>query len=272
MKYPSPQLLGPWLLKIAGAALDLALPPLCACCDAQVEKPGTLCAACFAGMGFITPPLCQHCGLPFPSRDRAGQAGLCETCLAAPPPWRHARAAMLYDSKSRVPVLQLKHADRQENAVFLAIHMARAGRALLTEADLLVPVPLHRWRLFRRGFNQSALLARALQRRSGRPVCLDMLQRTRRTRVLGMLSAAERAAELAGAISVRPSRAALPRGKRVLLVDDVLTTGATMGACAQALLDAGASHVDVLVAARVADPRGRDIFDDSRHDNDLDEG
>jgi ComF family protein len=169
-------------------------------------------------------------------------------------------------------ILPMKHADRQENAVVLARHMARAAGPLLAQADVLVPVPLHRWRLFRRGFNQSALLARALQRRSGRPVCLDMLQRTRRTRVLGMLSAAERAAELAGAISVRPSRAALPRGKRVLLVDDVLTTGATMGACAQALLDAGASHVDVLVAARVADPRGRDIFDDSRHDNDLDEG
>ena len=107
-----------------------------------------------------------------------------------------------------------------------------------------------RWRLFRRGFNQAALLARALQRTSGRPVCLDMLRRTRRTRVLGMLSAAERAAELGGAISVRPSRAAMPRGKRILLVDDVLTTGATMGACAQALLDAGAAQHRAASATR----------------------
>jgi ComF family protein len=256
MKYPSPQLLGPWLLKIAGAALDLALPPLCACCDAQVEKPGTLCAACFAGMGFITPPLCQHCGLPFPSRDRAGQAGLCETCLAAPPPWRHARAAMLYDSKSRVPVLQLKHADRQENAVFLAIHMARAGRALLTEADLLVPVPLHRWRLIERGFNQAALLAQSLSRASGLPSLPDALARPRGTPNLGPLSAERRRHTLHGAITVRPHRRARIDGRRVLLIDDVMTSGATASACTTALLDAGAKHIDVLVASRVADPRG----------------
>ena len=133
--------------------------------------------------------------------------------------------------------------------------MARAGAALLHDADLLVPVPLHRRRLIARRYNQAALLARALSRRTGLPVLLDGLWRTRATRPLGDLSAAARALQVDGAFALRPARAAAVLGRRVLLIDDVLTSGATSAACTRALLAAGAADVDVLVAARVPDPR-----------------
>jgi ComF family protein len=231
--------------------LDLLLPPHCPSCGTEVATQGTFCPPCFAALNFIVSPLCESCGLPFD----AGRDRICPGCEATPPPWALARAAFLYDDASRRLILPLKYADRQDNAEVLATHMARVGRTLLAQADLLVPVPLHRWRLFRRGFNQAALLAKAVARRSGRPACVDALRRTRRTRVLGTLSAADRAAELAGAFAVRAGRAGAVRGRRVVLIDDVLTSGATAGACAKALLDAGARHVDVLVASRVPDPR-----------------
>lgn len=237
------------------ATLDFLLPPHCPTCDTQVQTHGTFCPTCFGALSFITEPLCQSCGLPFASAAQAGLARTCPTCNDHPPPWRQARAALLYTAKARDLVLQLKHADRQEHAALLAAHMARAGRPLLEDADLLVPVPLHRWRLFRRSFNQSALLARTLGRRAGPPALLDALMRTRRTRPLGTLNAAERGLELHGAIIVRPTRRAAIVGRGIVLIDDVMTSGATAAACAHALLDAGAAHVDVLVASRVSDPR-----------------
>jgi ComF family protein len=243
---------------LALAALDLLLPPHCPSCGTDVAIQGTFCAACFAALNFVVEPLCQSCGLPFATAVAGGQDRVCQGCRVYPPPWRHARAAFLYDDASRRLILPLKYADRQENAAVLASHMARAGRTLLAQADLLVPVPLHRWRLFRRGFNQAALLAQSIGRRAGRPVCVDALRRTRRTRVLGTLSAADRGEELKGAFAVRRRRADMLRGRRVLLIDDVLTSGATAGACARTLLDAGARHIDVLVASRVADPRWYD--------------
>ena len=150
---------------------------------------------------------------------------------------------------------RFKHADRTEHAAALAAMMARAGGGLLREADVLVPVPLHRARLLARGYNQAALLARALSRLSGVPVLVDALARPGRTAALGPLSARARERALAGAIAVRPRRAAAIAGRRVLLIDDVLTSGATARACASCLLDGGARVVDVLVAARVPDPR-----------------
>jgi ComF family protein len=152
-------------------------------------------------------------------------------------------------------VLPFKHADRTELAGVLAAHMARAGAALLHEADLLVPVPLHRRRLFQRRYNQAALLARALARPARIAVLPDALARLRATPPLGDKSAAERAVTVAGAFAVRPGRAMRIAGQRVLLIDDVMTSGATANACAAALLAAGAADVAVLVAARVPDPR-----------------
>lgn len=180
---------------------------------------------------------------------------LCPACAAAPPVFAEARAALRYDAAARRLLLPFKHAGRSELAALLAIQMARAGAALLARADLLVAVPLHRARLRQRGYNQAALLAGHLGRHAGRAVIRDALLRVLATPALGGLDAPGRAAALAGAFRVHPARQHRIAGRRVLLIDDVLTSGATANACAGVLLAAGAAGVDVLAAARVPDPR-----------------
>jgi ComF family protein len=242
-------------LRVGRALLDLVLPPHCAVCDAPVDRQGLLCADCFRQTGFITEPYCTRCGVPFGSIAMGGPDRLCPTCRDAPPVFERARAALRYDGQGRRLILPFKHADRIELGAVMAPHMARAGAELVREADVLVPVPLHRRRLFQRRYNQAALLAQAVGRIAGRPYVLDALQRVRPTASLGEKSAAERMAEVADAFAVRSSRARRLFGRRVLLVDDVMTSGATGNACAVALLAAGVTSVDVLVAARVPDPR-----------------
>ena len=220
-----------------------------------MSRPGQFCAACFRATVFITAPYCARCGVPFAAAAQGGLAHLCPSCEASPPRFGRARAALRYDLQGRRLVLPFKHADRPDIAAVLAPHMARAGAELLRRAELLVPVPLHRLRLFRRRYNQAALLAQALSRLSRVPAAPDAMLRRRATASLGEKSAADRAATVRGAFAVRPSRAGLIAGRHVLLIDDVMTSGATANACAETLLAAGATGVDVLVAARVPDPR-----------------
>jgi len=232
--------------------LDALLPPACLTCEAPVAAQGTQCAGCFAALSLLGEPCCDICGVPF---GHAGLGPLCPGCETRRPAFARARAALRYDDGARALILPFKHGDRTELARPLARHMARGGAALLAEADLLAPVPLHWRRLQQRRYNQAALLAGHLARAAGKPQIPDLLRRIRVTPALGERGAAERAALLVGAFAVPARYCRRLAGRRVLLIDDVMTSGATADACAAALLSAGAASVAVLAAARVPDPR-----------------
>jgi ComF family protein len=237
-------------LRRAGrGTLDLILPPRCLACGEQVADPQALCSSCWSKLDFITAPLCAACGLPF--EHDAGPDALCAGCLARQPRYDRARAVFRYGEESRGMILSFKHADRTDAAIAFAAWMARAGRELLQEADIIAPVPLHYRRLVWRRYNQAALLALRLGKAAGKPVMVDLLQRARATASQAGLGARERKRNLAGAIVANAAKATSIKGKRVLLIDDVLTTGATVGACARALRKAGAAGVDVLTLSRV---------------------
>ncbi len=229
--------------------LNLVLPPRCLKCGATVEAAGALCGACWPAVAFLAPPHCAACGLPF--EFDLGPEALCGACARERPVFERARAAFRYEDGSKNLILRFKHADRSDSAAAFARWMARAGEAPLAEADLIAPVPLHWLRLFMRRYNQAALLASALGRLSGKPAVNDLLVRRRRTPSQGGLGATARRRNVAGAFAVHPRHRQLVADKRVLLVDDVLTTGATVSACSSVLLRAGAHAVDVLTLSRV---------------------
>ena len=241
-----------WLARAGTAAADLLLPRRCLACGEQVQGEGALCAECWPAVRFLGPPLCACCGFPF--EFDPGPGAPCGACAARRPAFDRARAVFVYDRNSRGPLLAFKHADRTDAAPAFARLMAAAGTELLAAADIVAPVPLHRRRLIARRYNQSALLAIALARRAGLDAVPDLLARTRATPSQGGLSASARRRNVRGAFAVRNRMAARLAGRRVLLVDDVFTTGATAEACAAALLRAGASAVDVLTLARVVRP------------------
>lgn len=228
---------------------DFLLPPRCIGCNEPVLGEVQVCAACWSELRFIDAPLCDVSGLPFPFDPGAG--ALSAEVLARPPAYGRARAALVYDGASGRLVSRLKYGDRLDAVPVLARWMVRAGQGLLAEADLVTPVPLHGTRLFQRRFNQSAALAQEISRLSGRRFVADLLKRTRATRAQVGLSASARRRNVAGAFSLTPGRGAVVDGAHVLLVDDVLTTGATVEACAKKLIAEGAASVDVLTLARV---------------------
>jgi ComF family protein len=233
-------------------ALDAVLPPLCASCRAPLADAGGLCPACWARMSFLAPPWCDRLGIPF-AHD-PGPGVLSMEAIADPPAYGRARAAVRYDDVARDLVHRLKYGDRLDLATAMGRWMARAGHEFLDDADALVPVPLHWRRLWGRRFNQAAALARAAAAEKGIPVLIAALERRRATAQQVGLSRSARAVNVQGAFAVTPEGRTAIRDKRLVLVDDVLTSGATIDACARALLRGGARNVDVLVFARVVAP------------------
>ena len=237
----------------ATGAVDMVLPPSCLACHAPVSEAGGLCPDCWSRISFIGRPCCARCGLPF--TIEAAPDAICGDCARLPPVFDRARAAFLYEGAGRELILAFKMADRSWLAPRLATWLQRAAAPLLLEADVVVPVPLHRWRLLARRFNQAAVLARLMARDTDIVMVPDLLVRTRRTATQTRLSRVERRRNVRGAFAVRRSRAPLAAGRNVLLVDDVMTTGATVSACARALRAAGAARVDVTTLARALPSR-----------------
>ena len=232
---------------VVKALLDVLFPPLCLGCRQTVAEPG-FCAGCWSAITFLDGPGCTCCGLPF-AVALDGDT-LCAGCLAKPPAFDKARAILSYDDHSRRAILALKHADRLDLIPGFSRWLGRTGRTLLEECDLIVPVPLHRIRLWRRRYNQAAELARRLAGDWHRNYEPSILVRSRATKSQGVVTGAKaRRRNVLGAFKVPDPRKVA--GKRVLLLDDVLTTGATAEACARALKRAGAEQVHVLVLARV---------------------
>lgn len=232
--------------------VDLVAPNLCLGCGAGVGEPASLCLSCWASLLHLDEPVCDALGTPF-AYDQ-GEGALSAQALSDPPPWDRARAAVIFDENSGKLVHALKYQDRQEAGLLMARMMARAGRRLLAESDVILPVPLHRFRLWRRRFNQSAFLAQQISRISATPWRHDVLVRARRTRSQVGLDQAERRRNVRGAFQLRPDCLSVVSGKCVLLVDDVRTTGATAEACAEVLKQAGAARVSLLSFALVPAP------------------
>ena len=239
------------LRALSRAALDLALPTLCPACREPIDGRG-LCPACWSKLSFITRPYCERLGIPFVYDPGPGILSM--EAIADPPAYHRARAAVRFDEISRALVHALKYGDRLDLAPMMGHWISRAGRELLAEADALVPVPLHWRRLWARRFNQSAMLAGAISADCGVPIAATALKRIKATAQQVGLSRSERAANIQGAFRVPEEAKPAVTGRRLVLVDDVLTSGATVEGCARALLRAGAANVDVLIFARVADP------------------
>jgi ComF family protein len=231
--------------------LNAVYPARCLSCGTVVAGDFSLCGACWRDTAFIGGTVCDGCGVPLPGSDDA-DVPHCDACLTAPRPWSRGRAALIYRDTGRKLVLALKHGDRQEIAQAAGVWMAQSVPDLLTEQTLIAPVPLHWQRMIKRRYNQSALLAKSLSQRVDLPWAPDLLQRYRRTRSLDDLTRVEREAIVENAIRVHPRRRHRLIGRPLLLVDDVMTSGATLAACTRACLDAGSGPVCVVTLARVA--------------------
>lgn len=233
----------------AGAAARLLFPPVCPGCGRHVAAPGTLCGGCWPQLRLIGEPVCPVYGTPFGHEMGAGM--LSAAAIADPPPFARARSAVAYDGVARQMVQSLKYRDRTDLAPWMAQWMIRAGHELVTAADVVVPVPLHRGRFFRRRFNQSAELARAVASARSLPFEPGAVVRVRRTARQVGLTHNEREANVRGAFQVPEEADILVRGRNILVIDDVYTTGATVKAVTRALKRKGAVSVDILTFARV---------------------
>jgi ComF family protein len=232
--------------------VDLLTPPKCLDCGVDVAQGAGLCADCWIKLHHISEPVCDALGTPFAYDEGAG--ALSAEAIANPPKWSKGRAAVAFDENSKTLVHALKYNDRHEAGIAMARMMAAAGHWLLQDTDVIVPVPLHRARLWQRRFNQSAVLARGIAEAAQKPCLLNGLERGKATRTQVGLDAEARRKNVKAAFSVPVENLSALAGKSVLLVDDVRTTGATANACAEALLKAGSQQVDLLTFALVLEP------------------
>jgi ComF family protein len=235
-----------------GGLVDVVVPPRCLLCRSDVTSGASLCFSCWQSLHFIDEPLCHVLGTPFEHDE--GPEAWSPAALAEPPPWSRARAAVVYDDAAKPLVHLLKYRDTPEAGHAMAHMMLGAGRKLLADADVIIPVPLHRNRLWSRRFNQSAVLALRLGKLSDKPVDLHAFKRVNYSKPQVGLTAQERRKNVRKVFAVAPDGLAAVVGQRILLVDDVRTTGATAAAASQTLLDAGASNVDLLTFALVLEP------------------
>ncbi|NOX74834.1 MAG: ComF family protein, partial [Alphaproteobacteria bacterium] len=233
------------------SAIHFLYPPQCLICGVETSVDFALCGKCWREAPFISGLVCGSCGIPLPGDIQAEEV-LCDYCIAAPRPWQNGRAALMYGGTARRMVLALKHGDRHELVKPMARWMAQAGKGLVTQETLIVPVPLHARRLFSRRFNQSALLAAHIAEVLGLAHCPDMLRRRINTAMQEGMTRQERFENQKSAFSIQPKHQPRLAGRPVLLIDDVMTSGATLAGCAEACRCAGAAEVNVLVLARVA--------------------
>lgn len=231
-------------------AVSLIYPPRCITCGDLVETDFGLCGTCWRETEFLGGVMCDSCGVPL-TPGGGGESHHCDTCMQVPPPWVQGRSALMYEGTGRKLVLSFKHGDRQEIAGPAGLWMANIMRRNVPEDTLVVPVPLHWSRLLKRRYNQSALLARSVARRLGLDWCPDALMRRKKTASLEGLNREARFAMLENAIQPHPKRGAKLKDKPVLLIDDVMTSGATLEACTNTCLAAGSGPVRILTLARV---------------------
>ena len=242
-----------WGRRVWRGLIDFLVPPKCLVCREAVLEPASLCVSCWSKLKHIDAPHCNVMGTPF-AYDQ-GEGAVSAAALVEPPNWNRARAAVAYDEASRGIVQALKYRDTMEAGLLMARLMARAGRQVIQEADIIIPVPLHRFRLWSRRFNQAAFLSQQLSWQFAKPYLTDVLLRTKTSRSQVGLSFDERRKNVAKVFHATSKGASRLAGRRILLVDDVLTTGATAGSCVAVLKRAGAANVDVLTFALVLDPK-----------------
>lgn len=230
-------------------SVDTVLPPRCVVTGEMVDRQGMIHPQAWTQLDFITNPMCETCGFPF--EFEVDEGSLCASCIDHPPPFESVRSALKYNEASRDMILGFKHADKTHSVLAFVPWMENAGAQMLAEADMLMPVPLHRWRLLSRRYNQAAIMVQALSKTTRIPAVLDGLKRVRATPSQGYLKAAERHKNVKHAFAVEPKRANEIQGKIIVLVDDVYTTGATTKECVKVLLKSGAVKVHILTLARV---------------------
>jgi ComF family protein len=241
------------LMRAGQWSLDWLIPPQCLVCRGDVGEASGLCVACWSKLSFIEAPFCERLATPFPYDQ--GEDVVSAAALADPPLWDRARSALLFDDTARNLVHALKYRDRHEAGLLMARLMVRAGADIIGTADAIIPVPLYRWRLWRRRYNQSALLAWKICRVTHKAFQPELLRRLRSTRSQTGLDHEERRRNVRNAFIVPEESRLRVAGKSLVLVDDVRTTGATLEACTRALKAAGAAHVDVLTFALVPKPK-----------------